>query len=621
MSSVFERDIRVGGGSGGGTGGKFDVWGLLRRLPVRELGCVVGIRGREKVGVGGRWFLGGRGGGVFGGGKVWIEMRGRVVVVVERKGVDADGGWDGFDGDYVLEEEIVGVFSMEGGVVGRSRGGRGLTLVVRRRKEEGVVVLKFGNGRDCDRWEKALVRAAGERVVGLSSFEFIAPIGKGASGKVFLVKDRVTGERLALKVIGKKRVFSNRSGFRHAFDERLALEMTDGHPFFSRLRYAFQTRKNFYLAIDFYQGGDLFQYLRTHDGRLEECQARIVAAEVILALEHMHKLGFVYRDLKPENILLDSEGHVRLADFGLCKRLDHGLTATICGTHTYAAPEMLALQEYGKTVDFWALGTFLYHIVRGRTPYEARDLDQVIYNMNNRPIRFSASCSNEMVSVIRGLLEWHPPRRLGCGPEGLQELKRHPFFASLNWELIYRRAPNREGLFDYQDRQDANERDLRREKFDHIHDLMKQEMALLDRHNFDDMSSNNLLTKNDDFVKRRTAPAAMDGILPISSLSSCSSAAVAAAEDDTSDSRSMNDDEDDESGDSLWNAANEWQADELHELRNFDLSEWNNVEVDKDVDDPYYGDGALWPVSSGRRRMFDAMYMAGYSYTSQNKPY
>lgn len=341
---------------------------------------------------------------------------------------------------------ILAVFTVERCLVIRPRQ-KSPVLKISNPSHPNHIWLRFDNDADCLAWEKALSAVAAQRVVGISDFEFISPIGKGASGKVFLVSDRSTGEKLALKVIDKAKVFENKSSFRHALDERLALEMVDGHPFFSRLRYAFQTHDFFYLAIDFYDGGDLYQYLRTHNGRLKEPQVRAVAAEVILALEHLHSLGFVYRDLKPENVLLDNKGHVRLADFGLCKFMaDKPLTNTICGTHTYAAPEML-VRNYGKSVDLWAYGVFVYNILRGRTPYEARDLEQVIANMNLRRIRFSSSTSPELVAMIKKLLDYNANTRLGCGLAGILDVRRHSFFKGLDWQKVYTRDEELPGLF------------------------------------------------------------------------------------------------------------------------------------------------------------------------------
>lgn len=123
-----------------------------------------------------------------------------------------------------------------------------------------------------------------------------------------------------------------------------------------RLHYAFQTPEKLYFVIDFLNGGELFYHLR-REQRFSEDRARFYAAEILLALECLHKNGIIYRDLKPENVLLDSEGHVKLTDFGLSKirEKENELTYTFCGTPEYLAPEIIKNEGYSKEVDFWAL--------------------------------------------------------------------------------------------------------------------------------------------------------------------------------------------------------------------------------------------------------------------------
>lgn len=532
------------------------------------------------------------------------------------------------------ESVIAGVFTVEKCNLTRARTKTAM-LRLSKQGHSHHIWLKFEDEQQCNIWEKALTFAAVQRVVGISDFEFISPIGKGASGKVFLVTDRKTGEKLALKIIDKSKVFESRSGFRHALDERLALEMVDGHPFFSRLRYAFQTRSFFYLAIDFYDGGDLYQYLRTHHGRLREAQVRNVAAEVSLALEHLHKLGFVYRDLKPENVLLDSKGHVRLADFGLCKLLpDKSLTNTICGTHTYAAPEMLSVRNYGISIDLWAFGVFVYHILRGRTPYEARDLDQVIANMNNRRIRFSSSTSPELVSMIKKLLDWNPETRLGCGAVGMEEVRDHSFFKGMNWRGVYLRENEGDGLFTKASNKGVCHRPP--------HPKKPSEATSTEGSGGD--SSN---TVNDSSQTGAGSPQTgkMSGI---STGSGSATGLNGRGRDGTSSSDAESGPRKNKRisrprgahlGSSLrregrgWRGSNELTesislrdqmvaAAEQDDLRNFDMSEWGKISVDNDHDDVNYGDSSLWPINRARRRLVeDERMIAGFGYCSGSAPF
>lgn len=554
------------------------------------------------------------------------------------------------------EQIIAGLFCVEKCNVVRARSAKSTVLRLSKPGQSQHIWLRFDDEGECDLWENALCAAANHRVVGISDFEFISPIGKGASGKVFLVADRKTGEKLALKVIDKSKVFESRSGFRHALDERLALEMVDGHPFFCRLRYAFQTRAYFYLAIDFYDGGDLYQYLRTHQGRLRESQVRSVAAEVSLALEHLHRLGFVYRDLKPENVLLDSKGHVRLADFGLCKLLpDNSLTNTICGTHTYAAPEMLAVRNYGISIDLWAFGVFVYHILRGRTPYEARDLDQVIANMNNRRIRFSSSTSPELVSMIKKLLDWNPETRLGCGPAGMIEVRGHSFFKGMDWRKVYLRENDDDGLF-LKLKKTTSSRTRAAHPLSDVAPASRGsgngtgsgatgEAGQVGRAHGDPryvgstsrgqrvasagdraaevnhprsaipMASTG--TESDEIETPQKVASKSKRIIRPKSTGNIGSAwySIPGRGDKTHTGGT-------DQSQSLSLRDKMVAAAEQDDLRNFDMSEWGKISVDIDHDDINYGDGSLWPISKARRRLVeDERMIAGFSYCSTSTPF
>eukprot|EP00189_Rhodosorus_marinus_P002572 CAMPEP_0113970276 /NCGR_PEP_ID=MMETSP0011_2-20120614/11033_1 /TAXON_ID=101924 /ORGANISM="Rhodosorus marinus" /LENGTH=388 /DNA_ID=CAMNT_0000984527 /DNA_START=123 /DNA_END=1285 /DNA_ORIENTATION=+ /assembly_acc=CAM_ASM_000156 len=273
--------------------------------------------------------------------KFYGQLRGSTVVLLDHSFTDLGG--------FSQNPPIVGMFNVTGCEISTKSAGE--CLVLRKPGHSAALHLRFESSIAFNEWEPFLGAAARQRRVTLRDFEVLHAIGKGASGKVFLVRDKRTGEKLALKSIDKASLFKSRSAYRHAVDERLMLELSIGQPFFTQLRYAFQTYHKVYFVTEFCEGGDLFYYLRTHGGCLKEAQARRLAAETILALEFIHSQGFIYRDLKPENVLLDKDGHVKLADFGLCKKLDGGgdagLTTTICGTHTYAAPEMLIVRQYG----------------------------------------------------------------------------------------------------------------------------------------------------------------------------------------------------------------------------------------------------------------------------------
>lgn len=316
-----------------------------------------------------------------------------------------------------------------------------------RRTDGHSLVLRVTSAQEAQQWCVALQSHTFQyTTIRLADFDWITAIGKGASGKVFLVRDNRTNARLALKVIDKSRVFRTQLTFQHVINERLVLEMCSGCPFLIQLRYAFQTDSHLYFATDFYDGGDVFSLLQSNRGRLSEHHAKRIIAEIVLALSWLHERNIVYRDLKPENVVLDGDGHVRLADFGLAKVLksEHDyLTQTICGTTAYAAPEMLQSNPYNVSLDLWCLGVFIYHILSGRTPFnfKGRTMEEMEEIQRTRQIRYSSSLSLEAVSLIKGLLQNDPFRR-----STLEDVKRHPFFRGVDWVRVAQKTPHPDDL-------------------------------------------------------------------------------------------------------------------------------------------------------------------------------
>ncbi|ETV91641.1 AGC protein kinase, variant [Aphanomyces invadans] len=191
----------------------------------------------------------------------------------------------------------------------------------------------------------------------IDDFELLKVIGKGSYGKVTLVRKKDNSKLFAMKTLNKSNV-KRRNQVEHTRTERRVLGFGK-HPYIVHLHYAFQTKQKLYFVIDYCPGGELFFHLSRME-RFPEPMAMVYAAEITLALDHLHSLGVVYRDLKPENILFDAVGHVLLADFGLAKEgITEGAEGTnsMCGTPEYLPPEILDRVGHGTSVDWWALGT------------------------------------------------------------------------------------------------------------------------------------------------------------------------------------------------------------------------------------------------------------------------
>jgi len=310
-----------------------------------------------------------------------------------------------------------------------------------------------------DKWELALTTAASVRRVGIHDFKQVGALGHGASGKVFAVRDRLTGEYLAMKVIKKDQVFNSALEFRSYMDERVLLQLIHGFPFAVRLRYCFQTERRLYVVTELAEGGDLANMLRKNGARspMLEGTVRRLTAEIVLVLEFLHSRGFVYRDLKPQNVLLGADGHVQLADFGLCKQLaggrEAGRTRSLCGTRSFAAPEMLTQEDpYGTSVDVWSLGVLLFTMLRGELPYSGEDSDAVLSSIRSTTLRFHENCSPAVVDLVRHLLDRNPNTRFGSGGDGLlSSLREHAFFHGINWDGILAREDHPDNLQAFDD--------------------------------------------------------------------------------------------------------------------------------------------------------------------------
>lgn len=242
---------------------------------------------------------------------------------------------------------------------------------------------------------------------GLSTDDFKIEklIGKGSFGKVFMVTKKDTGKIFAMKVL-KKEVIEKRNQRVHTATEREILGSIEC-PFIVQLHYAFQTPDKLYMVMDYAIGGELFYHLK-HSGKFTEHRTRFYAAEILLALEHLHIRGIIYRDLKPENILLDSDGHIKLSDFGLSKKgvLDEDSKAyTFCGTPEYLAPEILKGNGHDKAVDFWSLGAIMYEMLTGAPPFYSKNREEMFRAILNTPVQMKSFFSPQLCDLLMRLLE------------------------------------------------------------------------------------------------------------------------------------------------------------------------------------------------------------------------
>uniref|UniRef100_A0A915NTB0 non-specific serine/threonine protein kinase n=1 Tax=Meloidogyne floridensis TaxID=298350 RepID=A0A915NTB0_9BILA len=277
----------------------------------------------------------------------------------------------------------------------------------------------------------------------LDDFEFLKVLGKGTFGKVILCREKRTSRLYAIKIL-KKEVIIQKDEVAHTLTENRVLQRCK-HPFLTELTYSFQTSDRLCFVMEFAIGGDLYYHLNRQVGKYKEgfseSRTRFYGAEIVLALGYLHDNNIVYRDLKLENLLLDRDGHIKIADFGLCKEdiSFSGRTRTFCGTPEYLAPEVLEENDYGRSVDWWGVGVVMYEMMCGRLPFYSKEHEKLFEMILQCSLRFPSRLSPEAKVLLSGLLVKDPNKRLGGGPDDYREIQATAFFKPIDWEKLYRK--------------------------------------------------------------------------------------------------------------------------------------------------------------------------------------
>lgn len=309
------------------------------------------------------------------------------------------------------------------------------------------------------------------RRISVFDFEPLVIIGKGAFGEVRLVRNKLTGEIQAMKKMSKQEMIK-KNQIMHVRAERNVLAFAE-NPWIVDLKYSFQDENSLFLVMEYVPGGDLMTVLMKRD-ILPENEARFYIAELVSAVESVHKMNYIHRDLKPDNVLIDKRGHIKLSDFGLCKntavvgvtigdvvslaggggggrrngeeigvtrdgehKRSRVLAYSTVGTPDYIAPEVFSKQGYNESADWWSVGVILFEMVVGYPPFYADEPNltcQKILNWKKTlAIPREAGLSKETSDLIKRLV-CDANERLGS--RGAQEIKNHPFFKGIQWETL-----------------------------------------------------------------------------------------------------------------------------------------------------------------------------------------
>ncbi|XP_049865678.1 uncharacterized protein LOC126366575 isoform X2 [Pectinophora gossypiella] len=277
------------------------------------------------------------------------------------------------------------------------------------------------------------------RKYNIEDFHFIKVLGKGSFGKVLLAELRDTEYYYAVKCL-KKDVVLEDDDVECTLIERKVLALGTNHPYLCHLFATFQTDSHLFFVMEYLNGGDLMFHIQ-QSGRFPETRARLYAAEIVSGLKFLHKRGIVYRDLKLDNILLDFDGHVRIADFGMCKlQIYLDKTAdTFCGTPDYMAPEIIKGLKYNQTVDWWSFGVLLYEMLIGQSPFSGCDEDELFWSICNEMPSYPRFLSQEALTILTRLLDKDARTRLG-GTECMHgDVRDQDFFRPIHWDKLDRR--------------------------------------------------------------------------------------------------------------------------------------------------------------------------------------
>lgn len=276
----------------------------------------------------------------------------------------------------------------------------------------------------------------------IENFRLLSVLGRGHFGKVILSQYRNTGEYFAIKALKKGDIIA-RDEVESLLSEKRIFEVANAtrHPFLVNLFACFQTEAHVCFVMEYAAGGDLMMHI--HADVFGEPRTVFYSACVVLGLQYLHESKIIYRDLKLDNLLLDTEGYVKIADFGLCKEgMGYGdRTGTFCGTPEFLAPEVLTETSYTRAVDWWGLGVLIFEMLVGESPFPGDDEEEVFDSIVNDEVRYPRFLSLEAIAIMRRLLRKNPDRRLGSSERDAEDVKKQAFFRHIAWDdLLLRRV-------------------------------------------------------------------------------------------------------------------------------------------------------------------------------------
>ena len=331
--------------------------------------------------------------------------------------------------------------------------------------------------------------------ISINDFEIIKPIGKGGFGEVNICRYKKNKKIYAMKRMTFEQL-KYKNGLLNFLAEKDILSINNNNVWMTQLRFSFIDNQYLYLIMDYCPGGDLMSYLINRD-TLEETEARFYIAEIILCVDSLHKMNCIHRDLKPDNILIGKDGHIKLSDFGLsfisreklfpftenktekiipgllfrktsaeedeknieiknsindsnksiksAKSFQNIIAYSGVGSPDYMAPELILNENnkgYGGEIDWWSVGAIFYEMLVGIPPFLSdtpqATCEKIVHYQKYLKIPDQIKISNEAEKLIFGFLT-EPKKRLGIN--GIDEIKKKPFFKNFDWDKIRDMSP------------------------------------------------------------------------------------------------------------------------------------------------------------------------------------
>jgi len=272
----------------------------------------------------------------------------------------------------------------------------------------------------------------------IADFNIGVTLGTGSFGRVRFATHDSSNQHFAIKMLRKSDIIRYHQ-VEHIRSEKAILNelSRDQHPFIVNLAASFQDSCYIYMVIEIVIGGEFFSHLR-NAVKFPNETAKFFAAHVVEIFDHLHSKDIIYRDLKPENLLLDTQGYLKITDFGFAKVVSFK-TYTLCGTPEYIAPEVLLNKGHGKGVDWWTLGILMYEMLVGDPPFLDEDPMGIYQQILTGKVRFTRSYDKSAKSLTKKLLTSDLTKRYGCLKQGAADIKMSKWFHDMNWDALLQR--------------------------------------------------------------------------------------------------------------------------------------------------------------------------------------